>query len=100
MGTSSHPLGARDPLSGQYGRTREEPLVAGGFVLVVVEEFEISFSQFEQCHVGGSAHVESAAVIEQREDARSIDGGSRNGLINRHAVAEQLRHAVGKVDDP
>src|SRR5713101_6038406 len=57
-------LGARDPLTAEYGRTREESQVAGDFVLVVVEEFEISFPQLEQRQVGGRAHVECAAVVE------------------------------------
>src|SRR2546430_7619009 len=100
MGKKSHPLSARDPLAAEHGRTREEPLVARDFVLVVVEESEISFSQLEQRHVGGRAHVERAAVVEQREEARSIDGGSRDSLIKRHAVTEQLRTADGKVDEP
>jgi hypothetical protein len=89
------------PALARYARgTRLPPLAAGDLVLVVVEEFEISLPQLEQSHVRGRAHVERAAVVEQREDARGIDGGARDRLVECHAPTEQLRHAVGKVDDP
>jgi hypothetical protein len=42
-GKRSPALGARDPFAAEHGRKWEEPLVAGDFVLVIIEEFEFSF---------------------------------------------------------
>src|SRR5450759_878161 len=89
---------ARDPLAGEGCCTWEEPLASRNRVLEVVKELEMSFPQFEQRHVSGRAHVKRAAVAEHGENARGIEGRARDRFINLHAVAKQLRHAIGKVD--
>src|ERR1700680_1519519 len=90
----------RDALAGEHGCARKDPLASGDRVLEVVEELEVSFPQLEQRHVGWRANIERAAVVEQGEYARGIDGRARDRFTERHPVTEELRHAVGKVDDP
>ena len=90
VGQKSHSLGVRDPLAAEHRRTWEEPLVAGDFVVVIIEKVEISFPQLEYRDIRGRTDIERAAVVEQREDARSIYGSSCDRLIERHAVTKQL----------
>jgi hypothetical protein len=60
----SHGLRARDALAVKHCLARKEPLVAGDFIIVVIEEFEISFLQLEDCYVGVRAHFEPATIVE------------------------------------
>src|SRR5881396_1159693 len=60
-------LGSRDPLAGEHGSAREESLVAGPFVAVVVEKLEIPFAQLEERDIGGRADVQRTAVAEHLE---------------------------------
>ena len=59
-----HALRARHAFASEHCGAGEEPLVAGDFIVVVIEEFEISFLQLEHRYVGGRAHFERAAIVE------------------------------------
>src|SRR5437867_2421290 len=91
--------GPRDAPAGEHRPGGKEPLAPRDRVLVVVHELEGPFAQFEQRDIGWRAHVERATVVEYRKDTRGVYGRARDRLTDRHAIAEQLRHAVGQVDD-
>lgn len=44
---ASPPLWTRDRLAGEHSSTRKESLTTGDRIVVVVEELEIPFAQFE-----------------------------------------------------
>src|SRR5712692_1888535 len=70
---SKNTLTARHVLAREHGAGREQPLAAGAGAFVVVEELERAVPQLEDRDVGRRTHVERAAVVERREQARGID---------------------------
>src|SRR5262245_21461192 len=84
----------RHALAAEDGAAREEPLAPGPDVLVVVHELEGALAEFEHRDVGRRADVERAAVPEHLEQARDVDGGVRDQLIERHAEIQELRQDV------
>src|SRR2546425_12613806 len=80
-------LSTRNLFSVENGSAGEQPLLAGAFVVVVVEEFEISVAQFEQCNVRHGSHFQRTAVVEDGEGARRICRGACDGLWHGHAEA-------------
>ena len=96
----SVPLRPRDPLSGEHGGAREKPLTSRDGVLVVVQELEIPFSQLEHATSAGAPTLSVPRSLNTGKMRDGIHGRARDRFTDRHAVAEQLRHAVGKVDRP
>src|SRR5882757_5467477 len=86
-------------LSRKHGSGRKQPLMAGADAFGVVEELERAFAQLHDRYVGRGAHIERAAVIERREHARRVHGGTCNDLAERHAERDELRHDIRKIDD-
>src|SRR5258708_37071425 len=85
-------------LAAEDGRDREQALLTLAGTLVVVEEFEFTLAQLQDCHVGGRTDVERAAVVERREDACGIDRTGCDRRAQRHAEHEELRHDIRHVD--
>src|SRR5581483_6917091 len=92
-------LGARNALAGEHGFARKKSLRAFDRALVVVEKFETALAQFENGDVGRGPHIERAAVVKQRKNARGIERGASDRLVDCHAITEKFRHAVGEIDD-
>jgi hypothetical protein len=61
-------------LPAKHGHQRKKPLVAGASALVVVHEFERTFLQLHDRHVGQRAKSERAAVIPRLPRARRQEG--------------------------
>src|ERR1700680_13494 len=78
-------LGARRDLSRKYGAGRKQPLTAATGALVIVEEIERAIAQFHQRNIGWRTHIERAAVVEAREQARGVHGRAGDDLAERHA---------------
>src|SRR6478736_2689588 len=63
-------LRARRCLAREHGSDREQSLVAGPRSLVIVQEFEVAFLEFEYGYVRRRAHIEGAALVERGEYQR------------------------------
>src|SRR4029078_7582020 len=86
-------------LASQHGLNRKEPLAACDRSLEVIEEFEVALAKFEHRDVARRPNPERSSVLEYWKSPRGIDRHAGHGVGNSHPVAEELRHAVGRIDD-
>src|ERR1051325_1841548 len=69
-------------LAVKHRDAREEPLGTGSLALIVVDEIETTFAQFQYGKIGRPAYFERAAVAEHRKCARGIYGCASHHLVH------------------
>jgi hypothetical protein len=69
----------------EHCRDWKQSLTAGALALIVVEEFEGSFPQFDDCDVRRRSDIQRAAIAEGVEHFGGIGGCAGDHLSQRHA---------------
>src|SRR5262245_13582638 len=96
-GQASRTSGSCDAFAREHGGARKEALAPCDRAFVVVEKFEIAVAKFEHRDVSRRTNLERPAILEHRESPGGIDRRARDSVGHGHAVAEELRHAIGEI---
>ena len=74
-----------DLLASEHGHARKQALPAAALILVIVDELECTFPQFEYGDIGRSAVIQGAASAKDRKNASGVAGAASNDLVQRHS---------------